>query len=188
MISRVITLGPSKMKVLIALISLAVSAQAFLDIDTHGQFCLACCGPKSHGCCNMCGLTDLSSFNVQEPVMSKRKVLSTKSFIDDLNNGLNNLVPDFSGPDSGCFDCCGQHPCCGDCGIDQSIFNHHYPDISSIIGHQGSTAEPQSPEKGTYQTGSEHDVLTGGLSPVFHGPIHPMDLQLEHAYYENNGN
>ncbi|XP_033748782.1 uncharacterized protein LOC117333554 [Pecten maximus] len=177
------------MKFAIVLLGFAVSAQAFLDLDpTNGHFCLACCGPKSHGCCNTCGLTDLDQFHIQEPIISKRKVMSTKSFIDDLNNGLSNLIPDFSGPDSGCFDCCGQHPCCGDCGIDQSIFNHHYPDIpdiSSLLGHHGSTPEPQSPEKGTYGTGS--DDLTGGLSPIFHGPIDPMDLQPVHAYYENNG-
>ncbi|OWF35618.1 hypothetical protein KP79_PYT15934 [Mizuhopecten yessoensis] len=155
-----------------------------------GKICLACCGRESEGCCNDCGLTEPSVFNPNTFVASKRSVVSTKSFIDDLNSGLNHLIPDFSGgPDSAsaCLDCCGQHPCCGDCGIDQSIFNHHYPDIpdiSTILGHHGSTPEPQSPEKGSYGTGT--DDLSGGMSPIFNGPIDPMDLQPVHAYYENN--
>ncbi|XP_060076024.1 uncharacterized protein LOC132555686 [Ylistrum balloti] len=173
------------MKLILALLGFAVTTQAYLRRDlTTGHYCLACCGPASHGCCNDCGLSEFGHHHLDELAVSKRKVLSTKSFIDDLNAGLHGLIPQFSGPDSACLDCCGNYPCCGDCGIDSSIFGHTYPDIpviGSSFGHHGSTPEPHSPEEGSYGTGT--DDLFGGLNPIYHGS---MGIHPEHAYYDTD--
>lgn len=67
--------------------------------------------------------------------------------------------------------------------IPDTVHMSGMPDISTILGHHGSTPEPQSPEKNENYGTENGGSLISGL-PDVHG-FGGVDLNPARSYYEN---